>query len=157
MAENSSRLRDHNLVSVKPTSDGTLKTRYSREKRFSPPATSFRKKRGMAAPDLSRHSLWRRRIVAAEPLEKTDDHFVIIDQLPIPGTAQKNTVFSKKTLAQFKNRVILYTIPFFGAVAQLARASHWQCEGREFESLLLHQYFPVAKDLPIKSMAIFFL
>lgn len=25
-----------------------------------------------------------------------------------------------------------------GAVAQLARASHWQCEGREFESLLLH-------------------
>ncbi len=28
---------------------------------------------------------------------------------------------------------------YYGAVAQLARASHWQCEGREFESLLLHQ------------------
>ena len=27
---------------------------------------------------------------------------------------------------------------YYGAVAQLARASHWQCEGREFESLLLH-------------------
>ena len=37
------------------------------------------KKRGMAAPDLSRHSLWRRRIVAAGPLEKTDGRVVIID------------------------------------------------------------------------------
>ena len=27
-----------------------------------------------------------------------------------------------------------------GEVAQLARASHWQCEGREFESLLLHHF-----------------
>ena len=36
-------------------------------------------KRGMAAPDLSRHSLWRRRIVAAGPLEKTDGRVVIID------------------------------------------------------------------------------
>ncbi len=26
-----------------------------------------------------------------------------------------------------------------GEVAQLARASHWQCEGRGFESLFLHQ------------------
>ena len=29
---------------------------------------------------------------------------------------------------------------YYGAVAQLARASHWQCEGREFESLLLHHF-----------------
>ena len=28
----------------------------------------------------------------------------------------------------------------YGAIAQLARASHWQCEGREFESLLLHHF-----------------
>ena len=27
-----------------------------------------------------------------------------------------------------------------GEVAQLARASHWQCEGQEFESLLLHEF-----------------
>ena len=26
-----------------------------------------------------------------------------------------------------------------GVVAQLARAPHWQCGGREFESHLLHQ------------------
>ena len=47
--------------------------------------------------------------------------------------------FPKKVLAQFKSCVILYTILNFGAVAQLARASHWQCEGRGFESLFLHQ------------------
>ena len=33
---------------------------------------------------------------------------------------------------------ILITI-MKGVVAQLARASHWQCEGREFESHRLHQ------------------
>ena len=32
----------------------------------------------------------------------------------------------------------LYYITYYGAVAQLARASHWQCEGRGFESLFLH-------------------
>ena len=36
----------------------------------------------------------------------------------------------------------LYYMTYYGAVAQLARASHWQCEGREFESLLLHHDFP---------------
>ena len=33
----------------------------------------------------------------------------------------------------------VYYTHHHGAIAQLARASHWQCEGREFESLLLHQ------------------
>ena len=33
---------------------------------------------------------------------------------------------------------MLYYVHDHGAIAQLARASHWQCEGREFESLLLH-------------------
>ena len=51
----------------------------------------------------------------------------------------------------------LYYMTYYGAVAQLARASHWQCEGREFESLLLHQNLLIAKDLQIKSLAIFFL
>ena len=32
----------------------------------------------------------------------------------------------------------VYYTHHHGAIAQLARASHWQCEGREFESLLLH-------------------
>ena len=37
---------------------------------------------------------------------------------------------------------MLYYVHDHGAIAQLARASHWQCEGREFESLLLHHDFP---------------
>ena len=32
-----------------------------------------------------------------------------------------------------------------GVVAQLARASHWQCEGREFESHRLHQIFQACR------------
>ena len=51
----------------------------------------------------------------------------------------------------------VYYTHHHGAIAQLARASHWQCEGREFESLLLHQNLLIAKDLQIKSLAIFFL
>ena len=56
-----------------------------------------------------------------------------------------------------KHRIYYETHKKHGAVAQLARASHWQCEGREFESLLLHQNFLIAKDLQMKSLAIFFL
>ena len=44
-----------------------------------------------------------------------------------------------------------------GAVAQLARAIRSHRIGREFESLLLHQNLLIAKDLQIKSLAIFFL
>ena len=44
----------------------------------------------------------------------------------------------KKNGLQSKKQLIYY-MTYHGAVAQLARASHWQCEGREFESLLLHQ------------------
>ena len=39
-------------------------------------------------------------------------------------------------------KTMLYYVHDHGAIAQLARASHWQCEGREFESLLLHHDFP---------------
>ena len=47
-------------------------------------------------------------------------------------------IFLKKTcIIQNLWYIIWYT---HGAVAQLARASHWQCEGREFESLLLHHF-----------------
>ena len=44
------------------------------------------KKARYGCSSLSRHSLWRRRIVAAESLAKTDGRFVIIDYLPILGT-----------------------------------------------------------------------
>ena len=45
----------------------------------------------------------------------------------------------------------------YGAVAQLARAIRSHRIGRGFDSHLLHQNFLIAKDLQIKSLAIFFL
>ena len=53
-----------------------------------------------------------------------------------PGSAR---IFSY--LACFFRRAVIYYRTKYGAIAQLARASHWQCEGREFESLLLHHRF----------------
>ena len=55
-----------------------LKTKNQRAVPFPRAPILFQKKRGMAAPGLSRHSLGRR-IVAAGTFEKMDDHFVIID------------------------------------------------------------------------------
>ena len=49
---------------------------------------------------------------------------------------KKNAKKMQKGLAKYQSR--RYIIKYHGAIAQLARASHWQCEGREFESLLLH-------------------
>ncbi len=45
----------------------------------------------------------------------------------------------------------------YGAVAQLARATRSHRVGRGFDSHQLHQNFLIAKDLQIKSLAIFFL
>ena len=65
-------------------------------------------------------------------------------------------ILSKK-ICKFAKKIYIKEHQNTGEVAQLARASHWQCEGRGFESLFLHQNFLIAKDLQIKSLAIFFL
>ena len=41
---------------------------------------------------------------------------------------------------KYKKRALFYT-SFYGALAQLARASHWQCEGQRFESAMLHHFY----------------
>jgi hypothetical protein len=60
---------------------GKGKTFFHGKKSFSLPPRPhpFSKKARYGCSSLSRHSLWRRRIVAAGPLEKTDATFVIID------------------------------------------------------------------------------
>ena len=67
---------------------GKGKTFFHVKKSFSLPPRPhpFSKKARYGCSSLSRHSLWRRRIVAAESLAKTDGRFVIIDYLPILGT-----------------------------------------------------------------------
>ena len=69
---------------------GKEKNFFSREKKFFPSPTppSFFKK----------SEVWLLQFVAARPLEMTDDHFVIIDYLPILGT---------ELLIFIKNRTVL--------------------------------------------------
>ena len=55
-------------------------------------------------------------------------------------------IFFKNSLAKINFCAILKNMIKHGAVAQLARASHWQCEGREFESLLLHHVNSAAQS-----------
>ena len=66
------------LLPIKVGDVGERKNFFSREKEFFPSLTppSFFKK----------SEVWLLQFVAAEPLEKIDDHFFIIDQLPILGT-----------------------------------------------------------------------
>ena len=50
-------------------------------------------------------------------------------------------ILSKK-ICKFAKKIYIKEHQNTGEVAQLARASHWQCEGRGFESLFLHHDFP---------------
>ena len=52
---------------------------------------------------------------------------------------EKTEFFSGLRFAIF--RFGEYFLHRLGALAQLARASHWQCEGQRFKSAMLHHFF----------------
>lgn len=62
---------------------------------------------------------------------------------------EKTEFFSGLRFAIF--RFGEYFLHRLGALAQLARASHWQCEGQRFKSAMLHHFFCPFPDLPMTS------
>ena len=46
---------------------------------------------------------------------------------------------------------VVHLISCDGALAQLARASHWQCEGQRFKSAMLHHFFCLFHAFPATS------
>ncbi len=61
--------------------------------------------------------------------------------------AVKIIFLSKTNLFFHKDAVLLELMQNHGALAQLARAPHWQCGGQGFKSLMLHHFFALKSKI----------